>query len=181
VLCKVEVLATCYDERMGRYKQYSKEDQKLLATWAIACAERVLPLFEAISPADDRPRTALAAGREWVRTGIFHMATIRAASLGAHAAAKQVEEHDAACFAAHAAGQAVGTAHVAQHAYGGSFYALKAIAAASPQNAKEKVAQELRWQEQALPEHLRRTIMSRILVDDTTSKLRISIDKGEGF
>ena len=175
------MLATCYDERMGRYKQYSKEDQKLLATWALACAERVLPLFEAMSPADDRPRTALETGREWVRTGLFHMAAIRAASLGAHAAAKEVKEHDAACFAAHAAGQAVGTAHVAQHAYGGAFYALKAIAAASPQNAKVKVEQELQWQEQALPKHLRRAIMSRILVDDRKRTLRISIDKGEGF
>jgi hypothetical protein len=166
---------------MGRYTKYSTEDQKLLATWSLDCAERVLPLFEAIRPTDDRPRKALEAGREWVRTGIFHMAAIRAASLGAHAAAKEVKEHDAACFAAHAAGQAVGTAHVAQHAYGGSFYALKAIAAAHPQNAKETVEQEFLWQEQALPEHLRRATMSRIFVDDRKRTLRISIDKSEGF
>ena len=152
-----------------------------MATWSLDCAERVLPLFEAIRPADDRPRKALEAGREWVRTGIFRMAAIRAASLGAHAAAKEVKEHDAACFAAHAAGQAVGTAHVAQHAYGGSFYALKAIAAAHPQNAKETVAQEFQWQEQALPEHLRSEIMTRILFDERKRKLRISLDKGEGF
>jgi hypothetical protein len=152
---------------MGRYMNYSTEDQKVLATWSLDCAERVLPLFEAIRPTDDRPRTALEAGREWVRTGIFRMAAIRAASLGAHASAKEVQAHDAACFAAHAAGQAVGTAHVAQHAYGGAFYELKAIAAASPQSANENVEQEVQWQEQALPEHLRRATMSRILVADT--------------
>lgn len=166
---------------MGKYKKYSKEDQKLMAVWSLDCAERVLPLFESVSPADDRPRKALDVGREWVKTGIFKMAVIRTASLNAHAAAKGVKENDAACFAARAAGQAVATAHVPQHAYGGSFYALKAIAAANPQGAKVKVEDELAWQTNGLPEHLRSEIMSRIIVDVSKSKLRISIDKSEGF
>ena len=75
-------------------KKYSKQDQKLMAIWSIECAERVLPLFEAASPTDDRPRKALEIGREWVRTGIFKMAVIRAASLDAHAAAKEVKEKE---------------------------------------------------------------------------------------
>jgi hypothetical protein len=166
---------------MGSYKKYSKEDQKLMAIWSLDCAERVLPLFELVSPEDNRPRKALEVGKDWVRTGIFSMMVIRAASLGAHAAAKDVKESDGACFAAHAAGQAVATAHVPQHVYGGSYYALKAIAAANPENAIEKVEQELHWQEQELPEHLQNKIMSRIIVDDSQSKLRITIDKSEGF
>jgi|SRR5665647_728513 len=166
---------------MGRYKKYSKEDQKLMATWSLGCAERVLPLFEAVSPSDERPRRAIEAGRDWARTGIFSMEVIRVASLGAHSAAKEVKENDAACFAAHAAGQAVATAHVPQHAYGGSYYALKAIAAANPRTAKEKVEDELAWQTQELPEHLRDEIINRVIVDDSMSKLRITIDKSEGF
>jgi len=109
------------------------------------------------------------------------MSVIRKASLDAHSAAKDVKENDAACLAAHAAGQAVATAHVPQHAYGSSYYALKAIAAAYPQNAKRKVGDELEWQIQALPEHLRQEIGDRIIVDDKNRKLRISIDKAEGL
>jgi hypothetical protein len=29
-------------------KKYEKQDQKLMATWAADCAERVLPFFEEI-------------------------------------------------------------------------------------------------------------------------------------
>gem|GEM_PF-3034970 len=29
-------------------KKYSKPDQQLLATWAVDCAERVLPFFEKV-------------------------------------------------------------------------------------------------------------------------------------
>ena len=110
---------------MGSYREYTKQDQKIMATWSLDCAERVLPLFEMVSKADHRPHRALEIGREWVQNGVFAMAVIRKASLDAHAAAKDVKENDAACFA----GQAVATAHVPQHAYGGSYYALKAIAA----------------------------------------------------
>lgn len=166
---------------MGSYKKYSKEDQKLMATWSLDCAARVLPLFETVSPVDDRPRRALEAGREWVKTGVFKMAVIRAASLNAHAAAKEVQENGPACFAAHAAGQAVATAHVPQHAYGGAYYALKAIASSNPSEAEQEVASEYEWQSQALPDHLRDEIMGRLIVDKTNSKVRISIDKSEGF
>ncbi|WP_417582080.1 putative immunity protein [Pelagibacterium sp.] len=50
---------------------------------------------------------------------------VRSASLAAHASAKDVKTDEAACEAAHAAGQAVATAHVPQHAYGGAYYALR--------------------------------------------------------
>ena len=152
-----------------------------MATWALDCAERVLPIFEAANQNDDRPKKAIEVGRNWVRTGVFAMSVIRKASLDAHAAAKEVKEDDAACYAAHAAGQAVAAAHVAQHAYGGAYYALKAVAAANPHDAKEKVNEEFKWQKQELPEHLRDEIMSRITVDDSKKKPRISIDKREGF
>lgn len=62
-------------------KQYAKQDQIALATWAVDCAERVLPLFEQAYPEDDRPCQALEACRTWVRTGLFTMAAIRGASL----------------------------------------------------------------------------------------------------
>jgi cob(I)alamin adenosyltransferase len=102
-------------------KKYGKQDQKLMATWAADCAERVPPLFEAMHPADDRPRKAIESCRTWVRTGVFKMVDIRGASLASHAAARQAKDNNAACLAARAAGQAVETAHVPQHAFGRNF------------------------------------------------------------
>jgi hypothetical protein len=137
-------------------KKFNKQDQKLLAIWAVNCAERVLPFFEKAYPRDDRPRKAIQACRTWVRTGVFKMADIRKASLDAHAAARKAKNNDAACFAARAAGQAVATAHVPQHAYGPAYYSLKVVAAANPANAQAEIAKEHNWQLRHLPKHLRR-------------------------
>jgi len=162
-------------------KKYRKQDQVLMATWAADCAERVLPLFEKVYPEDDRPRSAIEACRTWVQTGVFRMAEIRGASLGAHAAARDAKENDAACFAARAAGQAVATAHVPQHAYGAAYYALKAVAAADPANAEVTVAAEWDWQAGRLPEGLREEIMSRIVVQERRGGVSVKLRKGEGF
>ena len=135
-------------------KKFTKQDQRLLATWAAECAERVLPLFEKSYPEDGRPRKAIETLRVWVHTGIFKMADIRRASLDAHAAAREAKENSAACFAARAAGQAVATAHVAQHAFGPAYYALK-IAALDSADAKAKISKELDWQTKHLPKNLR--------------------------
>jgi hypothetical protein len=133
-------------------KKFNKQDQRLLAIWAADCAERVLPFFEKAHPKDDRPRKAIEACRTWVRTGVFKMADIRKASLAAHAAARKAKDN-AACFAARAAGQAVATAHVPQHAFGPAYYALKI--AANSDNAEVEIAKELNWQTRHLPKHLR--------------------------
>ncbi|HET9906025.1 MAG TPA: hypothetical protein VFQ23_05280 [Anaerolineales bacterium] len=162
-------------------KKYSKEDQKLMATWAADCAERVLPFFEEAYPEDDRPRKALETCRTWVRTGVFKMAEIRGASLSSHAAARDVKDNDPALFAARAAGQAVATAHVAQHGYGGALYALKAIAAKDPANAERNVAEERDWQARHLPKHLREEIMSRIVVEKRRKGIFVKLIKDENY
>jgi hypothetical protein len=79
------------------------------------------------------------------------MPVIRKASLDAHAAARDAKENDVACFAARAAGQAVATAHVPQHAFGASYYALKAVAANSG-----NVKKELNWQTHRIPKRLKK-------------------------
>jgi hypothetical protein len=163
------------------YKKYGSEDQRSMATWAANCAERVLPFFEEAYPIDDRPGKAIEACRTWVRTGVFRMAEIRGASLAAHAAARDAKQNDAACFAARAAGQAVATAHVSQHAYGGAYYALKAIAAHDPTNAEKKIAEEFTWQSQHLPEHLRQEIMNRLLIEKKGKRIVIKLQKDNGF
>ena len=162
-------------------KKYDKEDQKRMATWAADCAERVLPFFEEAYPEDDRPRKALETCRTWVRTGVFRMAEIRGASLNSHAAARAVKENDPALFAARAAGQAVATAHVAQHAYGGALYALKAIAAKDPANAEKNVAKERDWQARHLPKHLREEVMNRIVIQKRRKGIFIQLIKDENY
>lgn len=163
------------------YKKYSRDDQRAMAAWAAGCAERVLPLFEAARPQDDRPRAAIEACRAWVRSGVFRMAEIRGASLAAHNAARDAKGNEAACFAAHAAGQAVATAHVPQHAYGGAYYALKAIAADDPVKAEGKLEEEFHWQSQQLPEHLRQEIMKRLILQKKGRRITIKIQKDSGF
>lgn len=165
------------------YKKYTREDQRLLAAWAADCAERTIEFFEQAYPQDERPRKAIDACRAWVRTGIFHMAEIRGASLAAHAAARQARDdgNSAACFAARAAGQAVGTAHVAQHAYGAALYALKALLADDPASAENRLLEEKEWQSQHLPEHLREDIMQRIVIQKQGRQLVVKLHKGDGF
>ena len=124
-----ELLDRPFTERIDH--QAFKPDKKILALWASDCAEHVLPYFEDIYPDDDRPRKAIGACRDWARTGVFSMVVIRGASLSAHNAARDAKNNDAACFAAHAAGQAVATAHVPTHALGSSLYSIRAVAAHS--------------------------------------------------
>lgn len=165
----------------GGVKKYSREDQRFLTIWGLDCAERVLPLFEAAAPDDPRPRHAIQVGREWVATGRFSMKVIRGASLAAHAAAQVVKQLDSACQAAHAAGQAVAAAHVAQHAYGGAFYALRALAASSGEDAALRVRDELNWQSGKLPAHLRDEIISHLGVRVLDGTVKVTLTKGPHF
>jgi len=136
------------DEMMGLVRN---TDQKILARWAIGCAERVIHFFEEKFPDDNRPKQALIILEIWMNTGIFKMSVIRKASLDSHAAAREVGEDDPARSSARAAGQAVATAHVPRHAYGSAIYAQQAIfRAASLSEAENAAAKERDWQYQHL-------------------------------
>jgi hypothetical protein len=162
-------------------KKYDKQDQIALAIWAVDCAERVLRLFEESYPEDDSPRKAIETCKVWIRTGEFKMSVIRGASLNAHAAARKVKENGAAFFAARAAGQAVATAHVTQHAFGASYYALKAIAAIEPANAESNVSKEFSWQLLHTPENLKEEILKRIIIQKENTTINIKIRKDNDF
>jgi len=128
-------------------------DQKTLALWAIECAERVIADFEQSHPGDARPRQAIETLETWIDTGEFKMAVIRGASLGSHAAAREMGVDNSARSAARAAGQAVATAHVPTHAIVAAIYALQAIhRAAEPEQTDQAVAAEFEWQVQRLNE-----------------------------
>jgi hypothetical protein len=128
-------------------------DHHLLALWAAACAEHVLPLFEAVRPDDDRPRRAIEAARAWVR-GELPMMQTRA--VGGHAMGAARDLTGAARFAAYAAGQAAVVAHVAEHDLGAAAYAIKAVRAADGDAAGRD---ECRWQREQLPAVVRELVL----------------------
>ncbi len=102
---------------------------KLYGLKAAKEAERVLKFFEKERPNDRRPRDAIEAIKAWAEDRrTLGMKEVRKLSLDAHAAARDAKS-DAAKFAAHAAGQAVGTWHVPTHALGAFGYAGRAVIA----------------------------------------------------
>jgi hypothetical protein len=132
-------------------------DHRLLALWAATCAEHVLPLFEAVQPADTRPRDAIAQARAWAR-GEIAMSQARTAAGHANAAARDLR--GAARHAAYAAGQAAAVAHVAAHELGAAAYAIKAVRAAAPEREGERAGQrECRWQRDQLPAAIRELVL----------------------
>lgn len=93
------------------------------------------------------------------------------------------KKRKAACFAARAAGNAVATAHVPQHAYGSAYYALKAIAAKHPGSfeTEDEVAREYDWQSKEVPEHLRDEIFSRLKILKRGNIICIKLHKDSDF
>src|SRR5437764_1416661 len=135
----------------------SDANHHLLALWAAACAEHVLPLFEAVQPLDPRPRRAVEQARAWTR-GEITMTQARSAAGHANAAARDLS--GAARHAAHAAGQAAAVAHVAAHELGAAAYAIKAARAAAPKGEGDRAGRrECCWQRERLPEAIRDLVL----------------------
>ena len=133
------------------------DDHRLLAAWALGCAEHVLHLFEDRQPGDTRPREAIDIGRAWirgeVRMGVAHRAAFQANAAGRGAA-------DPARFAALSAGQAVAVAHVAAHDLGAAAYAIRAAGACVPDDeAAHARASEREWQREHLPAAVRELVL----------------------
>src|SRR4029453_1400996 len=88
------------------------DHHRLLADWALLCADHVLPLFEEQQPGDSRPRDAIEIGRAWIR-GEVRMTDAHNAAFQANAAARGMA--DPGKFAALSAGQAVAGGRGAAH------------------------------------------------------------------
>ena len=133
------------------------DHHRLLADWALRCAEHVLHLFEDQQPADTRPRDAIGIGRAWIR-GELRMTDAHNAAFQANAAARGLP--DPAKFAALSAGQAVAVAHVAAHDLGAAAYAIRAAGAAVPaEAAADARAAERDWQREQLPAPVRDLVL----------------------
>lgn len=125
------------------------EHHRLLAGWAVRCAEHVLHLFEDDRPDDPRPRDALAVAHAWIR-GEVPMKTAHAAAFQANAAARGLP--DPAKLAALSAGQAVAVAHVAAHDLGAAAYAIRAVGPAARLSERD-------WQREQLPAAVRELVL----------------------
>jgi len=133
------------------------EHHRLLAEWALQCAEHVLPLFEEQAPGDGRPRDAIGVGRAWIR-GEVPMTVAHDTAFIANAAGRGLP--DAARFAALSAGQAVAVAHVAAHDLGAAAYAIRAAGAGVPAaQAGRARADERQWQRERIPDELRELVL----------------------
>lgn len=133
------------------------EHHRLLAEWAVVCAEHVLHLFEEVQPGDTRPRDALDVARGWIR-GEVTMRRAHRTAFVANAAARGPP--DPARYAALAAGQAVAVAHVAAHDLGAAAYAIRAAAAAAAEGGTEAAhVRERDWQRERVPAEVRALVL----------------------
>jgi hypothetical protein len=127
----------------GSPQTLSEADRRLVAGWAADCAERVLYLFEAEVPGDDRPRALIARARAYARGELTTAEGIRRRFTGGVGAG---EMHTlAAAAAARAAGQAAAVCHMGAHALGAAAYAVKAVSLGNP-DRPEAAQDEICWQ-----------------------------------
>jgi hypothetical protein len=128
-----------------------KERHRQLMKWARACAKHVLPL--AGNKIDDRLLQALEVAKAW-RQGTARVGEAQRASWAAHAAARESSD-PAAIAVARAIGQAVATAHMADHSLGAAWYALRAVKAAG-----KSIEAERKWQDRQLPAEIKNLVLS---------------------
>ncbi len=146
--CKMRDRRFVAEHRGGPLK---KEQHIQLITWGCDCAEHVLHLFgETI---DERLKNALVTARAWAQ-GNASTGDAMKASVAAHAVARE-SSHPASRAVARSVGQAVATAHMADHSLGAAWYALKAV-----KNAGQSPEAERRWQDEQMPPEIKDLLLS---------------------
>ena len=128
-----------------------KEQHYLVITWACDCAENVVHLFGEIP--DERLKNALLIAKEWAK-GNASTGDAMKASAAAHAVARESSQPTSIAVA-RSVGHAVATAHMADHALGAAWYALKAVKHAGTSSEAER-----RWQDEQLPPEIKDLILT---------------------
>ena len=141
-------------------------DRRLVALWAADCAERVLPLFEAEAPEDDRVRDGIERTRAYGRGELDAAGEIKRRLIAGRAV--QSVKAPAAVAAARAVGQASAVAHMGAHALGAAAYAAKAASlAAADQEAARR--HEVRWQIGQMTSEVRAALLKLPLLGEDSS------------
>lgn len=104
------------------------QSKATIANWCIDYAEaHILPIYERECPDDPRPRSALAAARQWLE-GKVKLPEVKQIILKeCHAAAREAGDTPVAQAAARAYGQAAACFHTPTHSLGLAFYGAAAI------------------------------------------------------
>ncbi|MGF7228618.1 MAG: putative immunity protein [Candidatus Saccharibacteria bacterium] len=121
----------------------SEADRHLVAAWAADCVERVLGLFEAEAPGDDRPRALIVRTRAFARGELNTAEEIRRRFTGGVRVGEV--KSPIAKAVARAAGQAVAICHMGAHALSAAACAVEATGLAN-QDQPEVIEDEIRWQ-----------------------------------
>nr|WP_157311807.1 hypothetical protein [Microbacterium sp. MAH-37] len=121
----------------------SESDRRAVARWALACAERVLPLFAADAAAEDAIRDAVARTRAYTAGESSSAEEIRKRLVAGRAA--NAATTPAGIAAARSVAQAAAVAHMGAHALGAAAYAVKAVSLADATHP-ERVQEEIDWQ-----------------------------------
>lgn len=137
---------------MASPQSLSDADRRVVAEWAADCAERVLPLFQAEAPSDDRPEEAIGRARGYARGELSAAEEIRRRFVAGRAAS--VVSSPAAVPAARSAAQAAGVAHMGAHVLGAAAYAARAAGEASS-DAASAIDEEIRWQLEIMSPNVR--------------------------
>lgn len=132
---------------MASSQSLSESDRRVVAAWAADCAERVLGLFEAEAPDDERPREAIARARAFSRGELDTAGEIRRRFMAGRAA--HAVSGAAAIAASRSAAQAAGVAHMGAHALGAAAYAAVAVGHAA-RDRPQATDDEIRWQVERL-------------------------------
>jgi hypothetical protein len=128
-----------------------KEQHYQLISWACDCAEHVLYLFG--EKTDERLIHALRVARAWTQ-GNASVGDAMKASAAAHAVAR-ASSNPPAHAVARSVGQAVATAHMADHSLGAAWYALKAV-----KSAGQSPDAERRWQDDHLLSEIKDLVLT---------------------
>lgn len=142
----------------------SENDRRVVAEWAAGCAERVLPLFEAEAPGDERARDGIARARAFARGELDAAGEIRRRFVAGRAS--QAATSPAGKAAAWAAGQAAGVAHMGAHALGAAAYAAKAAEMAEPGRGGDA---EIAWQLANMSEPVRTALRQLPMLGENSS------------
>jgi len=135
----------------------TKHNHHILMKWARECSEHILSLLG--NTIDKRLAHALHIAEEWENDQVPTGDAMKA-SLAAHAVAREANDLVVTAIA-RSVGQAVATAHMADHSLGAALYALKAV-----KHAGKSIDKEKEWQHnqlQQLPPEIVKLVMTTMM------------------
>lgn len=152
--------ARVYPRPVARSPQtLSVDERRTVASWAAACAEQVLAIYETAVPGDTRVRAAIEQARSFAAGGLEVRDAVRRRGGDAGAAAREAPTQ-AAKAAAYAAEQAAAVAHMGAHSLGAAGYAVKAATLASGGPDDAVARSEVRRQVVAMTDAVARALAS---------------------